>query len=38
MRSALLEDRDVVAGARQLLRGGQSRGPGADDRDALAGA
>ena len=34
----LLEDRDVVAGARQLLRGGQARGTGADHRDALAGA
>jgi hypothetical protein len=33
----LLEDRDLVAGARQLLRRGQSRGTGADDGDALAG-
>ena len=28
--------RDVVSGAGELLRGGQSRGTGADDGDALA--
>ena len=38
MRSALLEDRDVVSGARELLRGGQARRSRADHRDALAGA
>ena len=35
---ALLEHRDGVAGARQLLRGGQTRRAGADHGDALAGA
>ena len=35
---ALFEHRDVVAGARQLLRRGQSRRARADHRDALAGA
>ncbi len=34
----LLVDMDVVAGARELLRAGQARGPGADHRDLLAGA
>ena len=32
-----LEDRDGVAGAGQLLRGGQAGGAGADDGDGLAG-
>ena len=32
-----LEHHDVVAGARELLRGGEPGGPGADDRDPLAG-
>jgi hypothetical protein len=35
---ALLENRDRVARARELLRGGKARGAGADDGDALAGA
>ena len=34
----LFEDRDVVAGARQLLRGRQARRARADHRHALAGA
>src|SRR5215218_9222559 len=33
----LLEDVHLVADARELLRGGKSRRPRADDRDALAG-
>ena len=32
-----LEDRDGVSGAGELLGGGESRGPGADDGDGLAG-
>ena len=32
----LLEDRDLVPGAGQLLRGGQARGAGADHGYALA--
>ena len=31
-----LEHDDVVPGARELLRGGEAGGPGADDRDLLA--
>src|SRR5699024_3327811 len=34
---ALLEDRYVVAGARELLRAGEPRRPGADHRHLLAG-
>ncbi len=33
-----LEDHDVVPGARELLSGRETRGPRADDRDALARA
>src|SRR5262249_35986267 len=33
----LLQDRDIVAGARQLLRGGESCRSGADHRNTLAG-
>ena len=33
----LLEDMHVVAGARELLRAGEPRRTGADDRDLLAG-
>ena len=32
-----LEDRDVVAGDEQVVRGGHAGRAGADDRDALAG-
>ena len=32
----LLEDRDVVAGDREVVGGGEARGAGADDGDALA--
>src|ERR1700712_245713 len=32
-----LVDMDVMAGARELLRGRKARGAGADDRDLLAG-
>jgi hypothetical protein len=35
--AVLLEHRHVVAGARQLLRGGQAGRAGADDGDLLAG-
>ena len=37
MRSVFLVDGDGVAGAAQLLRGGQTGGPAADHGDALAG-
>ena len=32
-----LEQMHVMAGARELLRAGEARGAGADDRDLLAG-
>ena len=38
MRACLLEHRDVVAGARELLGAGEAGGARAHDRDALAGA